>query len=133
MSQPTFPSPYDVPMIDELGALLFDDRPGRHRRADHSTSIAGAMSVAYRAGSQKSALLATYGRFTGGLTDEEAAREAGLSMRSCWWKRCSELRQDGMIAPVEGPEGTVKRIGGAGDPQMVCAITGAGRAALEAL
>jgi hypothetical protein len=31
------------------------------------------------------------------LIDEEAAITAGVNPRSCWWKRCSELREGGYI------------------------------------
>lgn len=78
---------------------LFDPeyRNGRHRSPDWVTSIAGANSVAYRAGSQKARLLAEYKRALPlGLTDDEAAEACDLS-RTCFWKRCSELRQDGAI------------------------------------
>ena len=77
---------------------LFDQRPGRHRRDDWVTSITGASSVAYRAGSQKAKLLAAYeAAYPAGLTDDEAAEAAGLDVRSCYWKRCGELRQDSAI------------------------------------
>lgn len=114
----------DLMLFDGDGSGL-DVRKGRSRRSDPDTSAAGGDSVAYRAGSQKARLLREYA-VSLDLTDEEAAGAAGLSMRSCWWKRCSELRQDGMIEPVPG----AKRLGTAGDYQMVCRITDAGRAAM---
>jgi hypothetical protein len=82
-------------------ATLFDPeyRNGRHRHPDWITSIAGAGSVAYRAGSQKARLLAAYkASYPEGLTDDEAAEKAGLPLTSCYWKRCGELRQDNAIA-----------------------------------
>ena len=103
-------------------APVVDARAGRTRRDDHATSIAGANSVAYRAGSQKERLLRAY-RYAGadGLTDEEACVLAGISLRSCYWKRCSELREDGVIASLGR-----SRPGDAGVPRIVCAITSDG-------
>jgi len=81
---------------------LFDERPGRHRNPDWHTSVKGAQSVAYRAGSQKALLLKAYkAAYPNGLTDDEAATQAGLPITSCYWKRCGELRQDNAI--VAGP------------------------------
>lgn len=78
--------------------MLFDQRPGRARRDDWVTSIAGAQSVAYRAGSQKARLLAAYeAHYPKGMTDDEAAVAARIPLTSCYWKRCGELRQDGAI------------------------------------
>lgn len=90
-----------------------DDRPGRHRRDDYATSIQGAQDVAYRAGSQKAKLTEVYRSvWPKSLTDEEAAEMAGLS-DTCYWKRCGELREDGVIvdtgATREGSAG-VRRI-----------------------
>lgn len=99
-----------------------DHRLGRTRRDDHATSIAGAASVAYRAGTQKAALLAAYqAAGAAGLTDEEAAEAAGISLRSCYWKRCGELRQDGVIAPTGQT-----RSGDAGVDRIVCRATSTG-------
>ena len=35
-----------------------------------------------------------------GATAEEAAEMAGVSMRSCFWKRASELRKKELLVPV---------------------------------
>lgn len=56
-----------------------------------------------------------------GLTAEEARAAAGLSVRTCYWKRCSELRQMGLIADT-GEE----RPGDSDQLQMVSAITSKG-------
>lgn len=104
-------------------ATMFDPdyRNGRHRHPDWTTSVKGAESVAYRAGSQKALLLAAYkDAYPAGLTDEEAAIAAGLPMRSCWWRRCSELREDGIVAPLTQAGELVTREGTAGAKQMVC-------------
>ena len=77
-----------------------DFRDGRHRQPDRPSSVKGAQSVAYRAGTQKARLLDAYQQaYPLGLTDDEAAVAAGLPLTSCYWKRCGELRQDNMILP----------------------------------
>ena len=104
-----------------------DERTGRVRATDPETSVAGAESIAYRAGSQKAKLLEAYSRHpVAGLTDEEACVEAGLSLRSCFWKRCSEMRQDGYIF-----ETGQTRLGDAGVARMVCIITPLGLTSLQ--
>lgn len=101
---------------------LFD--PEIHARAtDPGTSAMGAAHAALRAGTHKALLLHVFadGRH---LTDEEAAEEAGLA-RTGFWKRCSDLRNDGLIEPI----GT--RVGNAGTPVMVCQITAVGLRAVR--
>lgn len=108
-------------LFDAAGRINPDLRPGRHRRDDWDTSVAGAVAVAYRAGSQKALLLEAF-RVAGpdGLTDEEAAEAAGVSMRSCFWKRCGELRQDGRIGVLRRLDGSVvTRMGGSGVSRIV--------------
>lgn len=81
-------------------ATMFDPdyRNGRHRNPDWTTSVKGAASVAYRAGSQKALLLQAYkDAYPHGLTDDEACVAAGLPLTSCYWKRCGELRDDQAI------------------------------------
>lgn len=87
---------------------LFDPRPGRHRRDDWVTSIAGSVSVSYRAGSQKARLLAAYeSQYPLALTDDEACIAAGLPLTACYWKRCGELRQDNAIVVVDDRQSSV--------------------------
>lgn len=102
-----------------------DFSPGRTRNPDHPTSIEGAKSIGYRAGSQKARLLSVYQRAEEaarlwatdpGLTDEEAAGMANLT-RTCYWKRCGELRADGKIVPTGET-----RLGNAGVPRIVCRL-----------
>lgn len=91
-------------------------RKGRHRKHDRDTSVEGAESVAYRAGSQKDKLLKAYATaYPKALTDEEAAELAGLPMTSCYWKRAGELRQDGKIVELS----TTKK-GSAGVQRILC-------------
>jgi hypothetical protein len=119
------------------------DRHGRHRTGDHATSVAGARSVAFRAGSQLHRLLHgyamaasadIYGGPNRGWTDEHVAEFTGL-LRSCFWKRCGELRADGLIEtiPGPGPDGVLTCPGSAGVPRIVCRITEAGTARLARL
>lgn len=86
--------------MDTETMTMFDPeyRNGRHRNPDWVTSVKGAQSVSYRAGSQKAKLLAAYeAAYPAGLTDDEACVAAGLPLTSCYWKRCGELRQDSAI------------------------------------
>jgi hypothetical protein len=110
-------------MFDADGnPIVYDQRPGRHRRNDRDGSVRGAESVAYRAGSQKQRLLIAF-HMAGddGLTDDEAALAVSLD-RSCFWKRCGELRQDGMIADT----GTTRPGPLFGEQRMVSAVTALG-------
>ena len=101
------------------------------RSTDPDTSHAGAVDVVIRVGSQKYRLLRSYkyrdqlgaGTFRG-LADEEAAQLAGLE-RTGYWKRCAELRRDGLIAPTDE-----YITGSAGSAVMLCRITPAGIRAL---
>lgn len=104
---------------------------GRVRKDDLPTSRAGAAKAALHAGSQKAKLLAVYARSEDGLTDEQAAELAVVNMRSCWWKRCNELRQLGFIQPVTDARGRLlTRTSSAQVQRMVCFITPLGREAL---
>ncbi len=92
-----------------------------HRVNDHDTSVAGAHDVATRSPNQKVQLLRQFRRAGDlGLTDEEAADQAGL-LRSCYWKRCGELRRLELIAYTE-----TKRKGTAGLGRKVSVITAEG-------
>lgn len=99
------------------------------RNSDTETSRAPLRAVSIRSGSQRAHLLAEYAKHDG-LTDEESGLVSGLAdyPRCCYWKRCSELRQAGYIAPTGET-----RLSTAGEAQQVCAITVAGRCALDSL
>ncbi len=88
------------------------------RLSDPITSHMAAYDVQERALTQKDRLLAAFAAHPEGLTDEEAATIAGLPIRSCWWKRCSELREAGLIEHTEQ-----MRLGSAGCNQLVSRIT----------
>lgn len=124
-------SPYGDPTLQQWqrkavrkpsadATITLDDAPGRVRRNDYATSRAGAEAIKLRAGSQKALLLIAFA--DGELTDEEAAINAGLSLRSCFWKRCGELR-DANLIEFTGAQ----RVGSAGSACGVSAITAAGR------
>lgn len=93
------------------------------RTTDPATSKQAAGAVKVRAGSQRARLLAAFGKnaadhLVDGLTDEQAARIAdGVTLTSEYAKRCSELREAGLIEPtgetrpgVSGAERIVSRI-----------------------
>ena len=102
---------------------LFGSAMARH--TDPETSRLGAEDVKIRRDSQKMQLLIEYAKEP--LTDEDAGYASKLAMKPgcCYWKRCSELRELGLIAP-----NGEKRMSLAGSLQMVCCITPAGRRAL---
>jgi hypothetical protein len=107
----------------DLHGVAADERPGRYRSTDPATSAQGAADVAVRAGGQKARLLAAYAAHPGGLLDEEAAAHAGLQ-HTGFWKRCSELLADGLIADTGRT-----RVTSQGSPGRVCIATAAGHAA----
>jgi len=114
---------YQEPPTKET--TMFEDLP-LFRSADPITSALGAGDVKPRRTTQAMQLLAEYAH-RDGLTDEEAGLFSGLLSRPkcCYWKRCSELRAKGLIAPTG-----VTRLSSAGSAMQVCAITAEGREAL---
>lgn len=99
------------------------------RKSDPETSHAGARAVSPKTPSQKALLREQYAvAGAAGLTDEEAALMTGrLSISPGWgyWKRCSNLREDGHIVPTGET-----RLNRSKSPAEVCRITDEGRAAL---
>lgn len=88
------------------------------RTTDPITSHMASYDVKHRAPSQRDRLLGAFAAvYPAGLTDEEAANLAALPPRSCWWKRCSELRAEGLIEDTG-----LMRVGSAGSKQMVSRI-----------
>ena len=91
---------------------LFDTNPTHIARStDPETSRKAAERVAYRSGTHKARLLAEYRAvYPNGLTDDEAGDLVGLMGA---WKRCADLRNDGMIEPFDvkmGRYGTEVRV-----------------------
>jgi hypothetical protein len=112
---------------DACQVCALDVQPGRHRHTDPPTSVEGAASVAYRAGSQKALLLTAFRSHPDGLTDEEAAKVAGVSLSSEYAKRCSELRDAMLIVPRINPATgePLTRAGRSGVSRIVCRAVGA--------
>ena len=99
------------------------------RVGDPVTSQQGALDVKVRRGSQQHRLLAVYGHNTGiGLTADQAVAQTTISVRSCYWKRVSELVAAGLL------EDTGRTwMGDQGSMQRVNRITDAGLALLRSL
>lgn len=110
-------------MTEQLNLLDASTSPARS--TDPATSHAAARQP-FRRGTQRHTLLKEY-RDADNLTDEEAAIAADIP-RGCPWKRCSELRDLGLIVPT----GSVRR-SGLGSDQRVCRITDAGMTVLDSL
>jgi len=109
---------------DSLSLFPTPDTGPASRNSDPATSHQAALDAQGRTPSQRLRLLSAY-FWAGpiGLTDEEAAEHTGIinNRRACWWRRCSELRAQGLI---ENNGNT--RLGDAGSERVVCAITGKG-------
>lgn len=98
--------------------------PNVHR-GDPDTSHEGSAFIQHRRGSLWHQILAEYAQEEG--TDEEIAEELSMGMAGVQ-KRCTELRQAGMIEDTGQ-----RRDGRARVPRMVCRITDLGRAELVRL
>lgn len=94
------------------------------RNTDPVTSHAGAEDVKVRAGSQRAKMLNAFAYLVEATDEEAMERAPGISLRSCWWKRASELRQGGYIEDTGET-----RIGSQGSARMVSRITSKGIAA----
>lgn len=90
------------------------------RRDDPSTSKEAAQSLGHTAATMRANLLSAFGR--GSWTAEEAATQAGYTAEDGSWKRVSDLKSAGFIAPTGA-----KRLGSKGKYKDVLAITQAGR------
>jgi len=105
---------------------LFDG-PGQARHTDPSTSHAAAAFIRAKATTARVQLLHAHRRNPDGLTDEQAAEIAGLSLASEYATRCSELLRLGFLETtgrtVRSKSGTDRR---------VLRITAAGESALRA-
>lgn len=105
------------------------NNPPGARLSDPMTSKKAEKSASFRKGSQMYRLLKTYSQHAD-LTDEEAGIYSGLrNFRSCcYWKRCSELRQLGMLDVT-----LFTRESEAGEQQQVCSISEKGKKYLNQL
>jgi hypothetical protein len=110
---------------------LFELPVGRtipSRSTDPDTSHEAARQIRVTANNQRGKLLVGYRWVPRGLTDEEAQVRAGVSPLSCYWKRCSELREAGLIETT----GETRK-GRSGVLRMVCALTPDGLRVLAGL
>ena len=105
---------------ETAGLPMFDGPVAR--TSDPETSHEAGEAVRRTSGTIRRALLLAYAAHPAGLTDEEAGDIVG---RDGAWKRCSDLRRDGLIVPL-----TTGRRASSGAIQRVCAITSKGREAL---
>lgn len=105
---------------EEVGRTI----PSRH--SDPGTSHAAAQAITIRAGSQRARLLAAFLRLTDATDDEAMAAAEGVSQLSCYWKRCSELREGGFIRATGET-----RLGSAGMMRIVCEATEKARTAVQ--
>lgn len=119
----------DVPLFGAAHDLTGEPRPGRARATDPETSHTAAAAITVRAGTHRFLLLDAFDAaacaLMDGLTDEQAAQAAGLTAAE-YAKRCSELRDAGLIEPTGAT-----RPGSAGVPRIVSRITDRGYAALR--
>lgn len=111
----------------------FQSVPERNaRNSDPETSKAAARSNAVRAGGQQAILLRAYYKAGArGLTSEEAGEASGILIskpRSCYWKRVSEMRQNGLLEVTDET-----RESSSGEAQRVLRITAAGRRVIEGM
>lgn len=105
--------------------------PSRH--SDPETSHRAEKESVVRAGTQRALLLAV---FVDGepLIAEEAMELAGVNPRSCWWKRCSDLRNEGYLTWAEIDRGVIyQKKSTAGEWCNASVITEKGRQALREL
>lgn len=100
------------------------------RNTDPHTSHLAGQGARDRSLPQRDILLLTHYEYRSyGLTDEEAGTQSGLRDKPgcCYWKRCSELRQMGLISVVHTrnylPSTRTSR---AGEQQQVCELTETG-------
>lgn len=100
----------------------------RHTDPPTSQEAAASRDNRLRWGSQRHKLLAAFADAPD-MTDEEAGKVTGLySSRACYWKRCGELRDLGLIEDTGQT-----RTSECGHKVIVSAITQRGLAALAEL
>lgn len=98
------------------------------RNTDPGTSHAATTAITVKANTQRARLLVAFSALAD-ATDEEAMEKAeGVSPMSEFAKRCSELRDGGLIETTGEA-----RTGSSGVPRIVSRITDAGRAVVAGL
>ena len=94
---------------------------GKVRASDPATSRQAALFAEATSTSARLRLIEAHAAHPNGLTDEEAALIAGLSMASEYSTRCSELKRDGIVEDT-----TRTRVGSTGLQRVVRQMTSAG-------
>lgn len=105
--------------MPEAQGVLFTITTGHARRTDPDTSHAAARSLTDKAAMMRR-LLVVYAAAP--MTAEEATEAAGFGPEDGAWKRISDLARLGLIEDTP-----VRRYAHTGRPQVVRAITRAGR------
>jgi hypothetical protein len=113
--------------VGDSGIRITLPEPVRARTSDPQTSHDAAAMLA-RADSHCHKILRLYAQNADGLTDAEV-EATGIVKHA--WKRCSDLRNWGLVAPVRQSDQIVTRPGPSGRMQQVCAITVEGWRAFE--
>ena len=102
------------------------DSSVRHTDPATSREVSKSIDNRIKWGTQRHKLLREYQNAVD-LTDEEAGLRSGLlEARACYWKRCGELRDLGLIRDTG-----VTRKSYLGHDVIVCCLTDAGREALR--
>ena len=96
-------------------------RQQKHRTSDPLTSRQADLFAASRSTSARLRIIEAHVRYPNGLTDEEAAKAAGLDLSSEYSTRCSELKRDGILEDTDrtrpgatGLQRTVRQLTAAG-------------------
>ena len=111
-----------ISVLDPIKSEVRSTDPETSRKAAESTQ------EQIKRGTQRHRLLYEYAQAKD-LTDEEAGMRSGLHMaRACYWKRCGELRDLGLIRDVG-----YTRKSFVGHDVMVCGITAEGVRTLEVI
>lgn len=111
-------------IADRVLAVLPEQDFRKARRTDPQTAVDAAQVVKARATTHRVRLLEAFGRAEpwGTISDEQAAEEAGIDLRSEYATRCSELRSARLI---EATEHTV--LSRSGQSRITSRITDLGR------
>lgn len=83
------------------GELIELTRQKKHRNRDPFTSRQADLFASSKSTSARQRLIEAHFAAPNGLTDEEAAKAAGLDLSSEYSTRCSELKRDGLLEDTE--------------------------------
>lgn len=105
-------------LTDRLPEVYGEPRVIPSRNTDPTTSHQAAKAITVKAGTQRAHLLAAFAELVDGTDEEAMARAEWVSPSSEYSKRCSELREVGMIEPTGET-----RPGRSGQARIVSRIT----------